>query len=228
MSSEIEIETIPGLPGDLPPGEKVVWQGRPQWRALARQTFKVRWVAGYFVSLIVIRAFFVLRDHEGFDGVTQLLFAMLIAAGCLGLLHLLAWLNARSTIYTITTKRVVFRIGVALPMTWNLPFKRLATADLAARSENEGDIVLQLTAPNRIGWLHLWPHVQPGHIVKARPTIRAIAAPARVASLLANAVQTWAQAESAPVLVSTDTFETPRSSTRPLATHWPVTAEKSA
>jgi hypothetical protein len=115
----------------------------------------------------------------------------------------MAWLYARMTIYTITTQRVVLRIGVALPMSWNIPFKRIASADVKVRSQGDGDISLTLTAPNRIAWLHLWPHVQPWHYAKARPTFRTIAEPAKIAALLADAVQTWA-ATSAQAVTASD------------------------
>ena len=35
------------------------------------------------------------------------------------------YFNARATVYTITTRRLVMRIGVALPTTFNLPFKQI-------------------------------------------------------------------------------------------------------
>jgi hypothetical protein len=125
-----------------------------------------------------------------------------LAVTCLGVLAAVAWLNAGAALYTITTRRVVLRIGVALPMTWNLPFKRLASADLKVRKEGDGDIVLGLKAPDRIAWLQLWPHAQPWRLANARPTLRTIAEPAHVASLLAEAVRAWAASDLAPVLVS--------------------------
>jgi hypothetical protein len=197
-SDEIEIEAVPGLPEELPPGERVLWQGRPEWRALARHTFKVRWLVGYFALFAALRLAASLEGHQGLAGALQVVVVAVLAAVCLGVLNLLAWLYARATIYTITTQRVVFRIGVALPMTWNLPFKRLASADLQVRKQGDGDIVLKLTAPNRIAWLHLWPHVQPWHYVKARPTLRAIPEPAKVAAVLADAVKLWSATRTAP------------------------------
>jgi Bacterial PH domain len=204
MSSEIEIERVPGLPHDLPPGEHVVWQGHPQWKAMARHTFKVRLFAVYFAVFIALRLVVAVKEHQGAAGVFQALLFVLAAGACLGILALMAWANARATIYTITTRRIVLRVGVALPMTWNLPFKRIASADLAVRKEGDGDIALQLTAPNRIGWLQLWPHVQPWHVIKARPTLRTIAEPAHVAALLGDAVRQWGAREAAPVLVATE------------------------
>jgi Bacterial PH domain len=188
VSADHEVPAVPGLPGPLPAGERIVWQGRPEWRALARRAFKVRWVAAYFAALLAARA-------AAVPDLSRLAPLALAAAGCLGLLTLLAWLNARAAVYTITTRRVVLHVGVALPTTWNLPFKCLAAADLKVQAEGDGDIVLQLTPPNRIGWILLWPHAQPWHVAPARPALRAIAEPARVASLLADAVRAWAENE---------------------------------
>jgi hypothetical protein len=206
MSAEIELEVVPGLPGKLPAGESIVWQGRPQWWAMARNTFKVRWLAAYFAVFGVARFVVVLRQHQGVTGMLHLLALAALAGTCLGLLALMAWFNARATIYTITTRRIVMRIGVALPFTWNLPFKRIASADVHVRKEGDGDIVLRLAAPDRIGWLHLWPHTQPGHVVRARPTLRTIAEPARVSQLLADAVRQWASSEATPVKVASEVY----------------------
>jgi hypothetical protein len=40
-----------GLPGALPEGETIQWQGSPDWRSLARHAFHVRKVAVYFALL---------------------------------------------------------------------------------------------------------------------------------------------------------------------------------
>jgi hypothetical protein len=225
MSTDADIEPIPGLPRPLPPGERILWQGRPQWRALALQTFKVRWLAAYFAVFAGARVFVGLQEGRSVASVPGLLLLpAVLGVSCLVVLSALAWLNAGATLYTITTNRVVLRIGVALPMTWNLPFKRLAAADLKVRNEGDGDIVLQLKAPDRIAWLQLWPHAQPWRLTNARPTLRTIAEPARVGALLADAVQAWAGSESAPVLMGSPGYSSPhglngegRSDVRPTA-----------
>ena len=194
-----DIEPVVGLPRHLPPGEHIVWQGRPDWRAMARGTFKTRWVAAYFVMFFFAHLFLSLRDHQALGLVWR---GVGLAVACLAILHLLAWLNAGAAMYTITNRRVVLRIGVAVPLTWNLPFKRLAAADLKVRREGDGDIVFHLVAPDRIAWLQLWPHAQPGHFFRARPALRAIARPAEVAKLLGEAMQTWAATESTAVQVA--------------------------
>jgi Bacterial PH domain len=202
MSSEIEVESIPGLPHDLPPGERVIWQGKPQWKGLARQTFKIGWLAAYFVVFASARLVVAIQQQEGVAGALGVGLVLVLAGACLGVLALLAWLYARTSIYTLTTRRIVLRTGVALPMTWNLPFSRLAAADVKLRSAGDGDIVLQLKSPDRIAWLQLWPHTAPWQFVAARPALRTILEPARVAVLVADAVAAWAAKESVPVLVA--------------------------
>ncbi len=200
-AEEIEIETVPGLPGDLPDGETLLWQGRPEWRSLARYSFKVRLLAGYFAVFIALRLLVVLQQHQGLAGLGKTMLMAGAALGSIGVLAFMARAYARTTIYTITSKRIVLRIGIALPMTWNLPFKRIASADLLVRKDGRGDISLRLSEPNRIAWLHLWPHAQPWHMKTARPMLRAIAEPDYVAGVLADAVRAWAQAEDASVKV---------------------------
>lgn len=199
---DLDFEPIPGLPSELPAGEAIVWQGRPSWRALAGASFKARWLAGYLGLAVAARAALAIRDGQGSAGVVGVGFAITLAGACLGVVLLMAWMYARSSVYTITTKRVVMRIGVAIPMTWNLPFKQIASADLAVRKDGDGDIVLQMAPPNRVAWLHLWPHVGPWNFVKARPALRALTEPARVAALLADAVKAWALAEQVEVTAS--------------------------
>jgi hypothetical protein len=218
-----EVEDVPGLPGELPPGETLLWQGRPEWRSLARHTFKVRWVAGYFAFLLAVRVGVMLTRGEsdwghfaGFVG---------LALACLAMLHALAWVYARSAIYSITSRRVVMRIGVAIPMTWNLPFRRIASAGVLARADGEGDIALELVAPDRIAWLHLWPHTKPGEYARARPSFRSVPKAQAVAKILADAVATWAETEKKSIMLGAEPEVQPTRVVRPTAL---VPAEKSA
>jgi hypothetical protein len=204
MSSDLEFEPIPGLPAELPPGERILWQGRPSWKALARSTFRVRWLGAYFLIFATTRVGLAVAQHETVSGSTLAPFGL--GGLCLGILYLVAWLNARATVYTVTSRRVVFRIGVAIPTTWNLPFARLASADLTVRRDGDGDIVLQLRRPDRVAWLHLWPHTQPWHLARARPTLRAIDEPHRVAEVLSQAIREWGQSSGAPVVTSAESF----------------------
>jgi hypothetical protein len=104
----------------------------------------------------------------------------------LGLLLGSAWMSARSTLYTLTNKRVVMRIGIVLTLTFNLPFKRIAGASLKAQGAGTGDIALALHAEDRIGWFHLWPHQRAWHITKPQPTLRCVPDSQEVGELLLN------------------------------------------
>jgi hypothetical protein len=199
MSAELEMEPIPGLPAELPPGERIVWQGRPSWRALAQQTFKIRWFAAYFAVLVVFRAQSALAKGGGV--VTPVLLALLLAGACLGMLTLFAWLHARATVYTLTSRRIVMRFGVTLPMAWNVPFKRIAAAEVSVRGPSDGDVAFELVRPDKIAWLHLWPHVKPGTVSRPRPAFRAISEADHVARLVASTVQAWAEEQRAAVML---------------------------
>jgi hypothetical protein len=197
--SDIEFEDIPGLPGKLPPGEYVVWQGRSSWRALARHTFKVRAVAAWLGAFSLLR---LVVDVQAGQGLVGTLIAVGLSALCLGILVATAVAYARSTIYTITSRRIVMRIGVAVPMSINVPFTIIAAADLRQRADC-GDIVLQLSGPNRIAWLNLWPHVTWGQFSRPRPTLLSLTEAAKVASTLRETVARWAEGEGRRLTTTT-------------------------
>lgn len=200
---EVTIEPIPGLPHALPSGERILWQGRPQWRGLLRHTFHVRWLLAYFALIVVAcGGGALLNGHSIGDAILASAQVIPLAAVCIGILALLAWLNARATVYTLTSRRIVMRIGVALPMTFNLPFARLAAANLVTRKGGEGDIALELLGPDRLAWLHLWPHARPFRFARAQPMMRSIPEAAAVADRLAAAVQGWSAATDKPILIA--------------------------
>lgn len=198
---DLEFEPIVGLPEELPEGESIVWQGRPSWRGLARETYKARWLAAYFGVLVLGRAVLAVQTGEGTEGVFSVLSMGLLSVACLGLVALLSWLQARATVYTITTERVVMRIGVALPMTWNLPFSKIQSADMVERGAT-GDVVFGLTAPHKIAWVYLWPHNAPWEIRRPRPAFRGLANAAEAASHLREAVAAWADGREESIEVN--------------------------
>jgi hypothetical protein len=186
---EHEFEAAPGLPEPLPAGERVLWRGAPHWAGLALRVFHARKVAIYFALLAAWRA-----AEAAYDGqpVSQVVTTTLIVAAvgtvAVGLLVLLAWLSARATIYTVTSKRVVMRIGVALPLTVNVPFKIIGSAWLNETADGRGDIALALSTSDRIGWMFLWPHARPWHLRSPQPLLRALPQPRAVAALLTQAL----------------------------------------
>jgi Bacterial PH domain len=186
---DFAFEPIPGLPERLPPGEEMLWQGRPDPRALAREAYGIRWIAGYFALIVLWRAS-VGYGAAGMAGAFAygLPYVGLAALGC-GVIYLLALAQSRATIYTITSSRVVMRIGAALTVTFNFPFVQMASAQLDDRGAT-GTIALQTKGETRISFLVLWPHVRPWHIAKTQPALRCIPDAAAVAKLLAEAAET--------------------------------------
>ena len=182
--SEYEHEPIRGLPGLLPPGETLLWQGAPDWRRLARDAFHTRLVAAYFGALL---AWAVIDRLAGAStSPTGIVTTLVLGLACLALLHGLALLSAKTTVYSITSKRVVLRFGMALPKCVNLPFAQIAAARLATNSDGSGNIALALTDAG-LGYPVLWPHARAWQLAKPEPMLRALPEVATVAALLADA-----------------------------------------
>jgi hypothetical protein len=185
---EHEFEPQRGLPEALPQGEQLLWQGSPDWPMLARRAFHVRKLAIYFAALAVVRlAVMIGSEARVADMLRSLLWMGLLAVTAIGLLTLVAWLSARATVYTITDKRVVMRIGIVLTLTFNIPFQRVEAAGLRLDAKGTGDLPLLLSGQDRIAWLHLWPHVRPWHLARPEPMLRSVPQAARVARLLSDA-----------------------------------------
>lgn len=183
---EHEFEAAPGLPEPLPPGERLLWQGAPDWKSLAVHAFHLRKVAAYFALMLVVQAS-VLWGEGSAHLVSSLSVSALLAAIGLGLLAGLAWMTARTALYTLTDRRVVMRIGIVLTVTYNLPLKQLRAAALRPRSRGCADLALQLPAGTRIAWLNLWPHARPWALREPQPMLRSVPQAERVAELLAKA-----------------------------------------
>lgn len=182
--TEYENEPIRGLPGLLPAGEEILWQGAPTWRILARTAFRTRLVAGYFILLATWAIISAQINGGAYLGVE-----MTIGLGTIGLalLYLLAWGSARTTVYTLTNRRIVLRIGIAVPKCVNLPLGMIGSVDLSTRADGTGDIALVIAGPAKLGIFALWPHARPWKIVTPQPMLRAIPDAQTVATLIARA-----------------------------------------
>jgi hypothetical protein len=175
----------------------MLWQGAPRWSALARRAFHIRKVAVYFAIILVWRIFADLSAGETTgEVVVGALWITALALVSIGGLLLLAWAMARSTVYTITTRRLVMRFGVALPMIVNFPFAQIHSAQMKRHRDETGDIPIVLVASTRTSYTVLWPHVRPWHFTKPQPMLRAIPDVARVAGILSDALNRYlAQSE---------------------------------
>jgi len=186
---DFDIEPVEGLPEALPEGERVLWAGTPSARALSFEVFHIRAVAIYALVILVWRFSVTLYDGGTVGAaMANTAFVGLIFLIGIALLGVLAWATARSTRYTITTKRVVMRIGVALTMSVNLPFRQITSADYRAGPFGTGSIALTLAANGKLGYAALWPHVRPFHLSRPQPMLRGIRDGEAAARILGTAL----------------------------------------
>jgi hypothetical protein len=190
-------DPLRGLPEPLPPGERILWQGAPDWRILARSTFHTRGLVFYFVAILIARGITVWSgEHSAERAAIAVLWLAPLPVLALAMLYTMAWLIARTTVYTVTTRRVVMHIGVVLDLTLNLQFQAIEGAALRKGSGASGDIAVTLSAPNKIAYVHLWPHARPWQIARPQPLLRSIPDVAAVGAILAEALA--AVCEAAP------------------------------
>jgi hypothetical protein len=187
---DFAFDALPGLPERPPQGEDILWQGRPAPLALAREAYGLTWIAGYFALIVVWRAGTGFADGGLAMALAKGLPYLMLAVLGLAVVYGLAWIQARTTTYTITSARVVQRIGAALPVTFNLPFVQIGSASLAVRRDGTGTIALQTLGDTCISYLIAWPHVRPWMMSKTEPALRAIPDAAAVAKVLADAAET--------------------------------------
>jgi hypothetical protein len=186
---DFAIEPIEGLPELPPEGEHILWQGRPNWWALAKESLNLYWVAAYFIVLALWR-FVTMIDQTSFASAFSASFPFVILGTVVcALLMITAFAQARATVYTITNRRVAMRIGAALTVTLNLPFTQIRNADLDLRRSGTGTIALDLLGNTRLSYLVCWPHVRPWKLRRTQPALRCIPEAAKVAGILSEAAE---------------------------------------
>lgn len=169
-------EPIPGLPALLPRGEKLLWQGRPDWRLLARQAFHVRAVAIWFAALMGIQLTLGVRDGaSGAELLGTVAWYTVLGAVAVGVLTLIAWGYARSTMYSITSRHLIVRSGIALSTTVTIPFGLVQSAAVKRYERGYGDLPIEIQPGTHVSWLMLWPHVRPWCMARPQPMLRAVA-----------------------------------------------------
>jgi hypothetical protein len=189
QAPEHEFEAAPGLPQPLPRGERLLWQGSPDWRVLAREALHTRLLSIYFALLLAWRGATVLANGGSLSAAGQaVLWLLPLAIAAIAVLSLMAWLIARTSVYTITDQRVVMRIGVVLSISFNLPYARIESAGLRSHADGSGDLTLLLNDADHIAYVHLWPHARPWHVKRTEPMLRALPQASAVATLLAAAL----------------------------------------
>jgi hypothetical protein len=197
------------LPADVPEGEQILWHGRPQWVSLARRAYRADFIAAYFVALTV----WSLWSTAEFGWSAAALAGaktLGIGAAALAIVAGLAFLSARTTLYVVTSRRLVLKVGIALPVFINLPFKDIASAAARVYSDGTGDIPLALLKGRRIGYWLLWPSARPFHLLRPQPCLRCVADAAVVAATVGAALRGAAGQAPAPVAAVRDAKAEPR------------------
>lgn len=152
---------------------------------MAFRVFYLRAILFYWVATALI----LLGTGRGTGGLAaDLTWLVVVAVLGSALIFGLAETFRRTTTYALTDRRVVLRIGAALPAVLNLPLDRIDQVDFRDLGGGTGDIVLTPAGDDRIGWLFLWPHVKPWQARDPLPALRAIPNAAHVGQQIAEAV----------------------------------------
>lgn len=210
-ASDDLIDSLAGLTGKakakaevaakMLPGETVLWHGEPRWQTVAFHIFHVRLVAAYFAAYAIFQTILVGADggtlaQSAFAGVMVAAIGLPVLAFLAGI----AWLVERTTLYTITSKRVVFGIGITLPKTFNIPFKVIQSVSLKTHADGSGNISLKLIPTAKIAGPLLWPHLRPWHLKHPEPTLRGVPNVAALARRLTNALEAAGETASEPAV----------------------------
>jgi Bacterial PH domain len=179
--SEYDHEPVRGLPGLLPEGEQILWQGSPDWKQLVTGALHIRLTVLYFAIIV---SWAIASGDSGTAIGVSMLGAVVVA-----LLVAFAWGVGRTTVYTLTDKRIVLRIGVALNKCINLPLSEIEAADLKMLGAGHGNIVIALKGAPRLGYIMLWPHARSLRFVRPQPMLRAIPDALAVSQMLFKATE---------------------------------------
>jgi hypothetical protein len=173
----------------LTEGEARLWQGRPSARSMARHFLHIRIVGGYFA---VLASWNLVSAHaqglRASDALFMASWTAIPAAGTLMLLYAIGAVLAATTHYTITNRRIIMQIGVALPIALSLPLRSIGSAELKSYGDGSGDITVAFNGDDRLAYLLLWPHVRPRRYKRAEPMLRSVKNAHEVARVLAGAL----------------------------------------
>lgn len=179
---------IRGVNEALPAGERVLWEGSPDPKALARHLFYVRPISVY-LSAMVLWWVAVNASQAGTTSFwVTLATQILLSSGVVVSAWLFARAIARGTTYAITDRRLVLNFGVIFPMTINLPLRYVQGASARQFSDKSGQIAVQLTTKEKLAWIVLFPHVRPWKFNNPEPLLRGLTDPAKVGEILREAV----------------------------------------
>jgi Bacterial PH domain len=190
---EHEIEPVPGLPGRLPDGEYIVWQGQPDFKTVMTRLLRARWIAGYFaIATLWSVAVGINNSETAWQMLGRVTFIAVCAVVLFGLMALYARAVAKTSLYTLTNRRVVMRVGIALSASFNLPFKQIAGADFRVGKDGSGDVALTLRSGHGLSGSVFFPHQRGGLWRKLSPQLICLTDAKMVAEQLAAQLRAYA------------------------------------
>ena len=181
-----EFEPTFGFPESLPASEKVLWQGSPCAWLIARRIFFLPHLFFYFLTFSFLALIFNSEVLALKDLFVQFMSYMSLGMVAIFLLLAISYFISSTTVYSVTDKRVVMRIGIVLNLSLNIPFSKIETAAWKEYPDKSGDISLNLVPDNKIAYLHLWPHCRPWFFSSPRPRLSCLKDVEVVASSLTS------------------------------------------
>ncbi len=188
---DFAFDHAPGLPEPLPKGEEILWQGKPDAWRLAVESLSLKWILGYFALLAIWRVGSALADYSATVAFASLVPIAVLAAAATAIFYGFSWMQARATIYTVTTARVILKIGAALPVTLQIPYRRIENISLDLRKTGHGTIAFepQKEGGDTLSYYILWPHLRPWQMRVPQPAFRCIPGAAHVAEIIAETAE---------------------------------------
>lgn len=181
------------LPSDIPPGERILWFGRPETKSLWRRAYRADWVVVWFALATAWNSGSALLDTGGSAALVAALVTLGLCAAALAILGLLAWLGARTTLYVITERRLVIKSGIALQIFINLPFSRIVAENVRVFADQTGDVSVTLAPGQHVSYIALWPSARPWRFADPEPTLRCVPQARELADTLAHALKAHAE-----------------------------------
>lgn len=188
VARELPRARVRGVSEPLPPGERVLWEGAPESRSLARHLFFVRPLAAYLAAMVLWWA--AVNRAEALTGGfwTTLGVQVLLSGGVIVAALAFARSIANGTTYAITDHRLVMKFGVIFPLTINIPLRYVQGASVRQFSDGTGQIAVQLDNKQKLAWIVLFPHVRAWRFNNPEPLLRGLSDAAKVGEILREAV----------------------------------------
>ncbi|QBF34227.1 photosynthetic complex putative assembly protein PuhB [Thalassococcus sp. S3] len=186
---DFAVEPVKGLPEVPPENEEILWQGRPSTWAILRDALSLKWVVAYFAFLTGWRFVSVIDLMPLGQAIGASIPFVILGGIVVALLWLVAFVQARATVYTVTNRRVAMRVGAALTVTLNLPYTQIANAMLDLRRDGTGTIAFETLGETQLSYLTLWPHIRPWRMNPTQPALRGIPEAERIAALISDAAE---------------------------------------